>query len=71
MSGTTVQNQTVVSTPLPSDHVFVNTGDYNGDGRDDILWANGGTDLHLWTSTGNSVAQTRVGDIPAGWFPAE
>jgi hypothetical protein len=74
MSGTTVQNQTVVSTPLPSDHVFVNTGDYNGDGRDDIVWNDVGTGLFLWKCACNGFTPELIVDypspsIPAGWVP--
>jgi hypothetical protein len=41
-------------------------GDFNGDGRADILWTDGNS-LVLWTSTTSGFIQQSVGTYPSGW----
>ncbi|MGB9367024.1 MAG: FG-GAP-like repeat-containing protein [Xanthobacteraceae bacterium] len=44
------------------------TGDFNGDGRSDVLGVNGSGALHLWEMNGTSlVGGGSVFQLPAGW----
>jgi hypothetical protein len=44
------------------------TGDYNNDGKTDILWRDGGGNVAMWVMNGASVATViDVGNIPANW----
>ncbi|MBC7768807.1 MAG: VCBS repeat-containing protein, partial [Phycisphaerales bacterium] len=43
-------------------------GDYNGDGRDDIVWHNTDGSLALWIMNGFSVtSQTIIAVVPTEW----
>jgi hypothetical protein len=45
------------------------TGDFNGDGRSDILWRNSNGDTSIWLMNGTSVSSTSgVGIVPASWI---
>jgi len=65
MNGSTVTYRSPLFSMSPSYHEAA-IGDFNGDGRTDILWTNG-TSLVLWLSTGSRFTQQSVGDYPAGW----
>ncbi|RYZ73725.1 MAG: hypothetical protein EOP91_04440 [Lysobacteraceae bacterium] len=43
------------------------TGDFNGDGKLDLVWTSGLRDLYMWTGNGTSFVSLRVGDYPSGW----
>jgi hypothetical protein len=45
--------------PGPSWHA-VGTGDYNGDGRSDILWQNSSGDVAVWELNGDAVIGSAV-----------
>jgi hypothetical protein len=68
-SGTQVQ---VLSTTdlgvVPAGWNVALTGDFNGDGRSDILWRNSNGDTSIWFMNGASVSSTSgVGVVPASW----
>jgi hypothetical protein len=45
------------------------TGDFNGDGRSDILWRNSNGDTSIWLMNGTSVSSTSgIGIVPASWI---
>lgn len=46
---------------------IVATGDFNGDGRTDIVWADASNNIYLWTSTGNGFVSQFVAKNAAGW----
>ena len=41
-------------------------GDYNGDGRSDILWRNSNGAISIWQSTGTGLAQNSYYDSSVG-----
>ena len=46
----------------------MNAGDFDGNGRDDLLWRNGATnDLAVWFMDGSVVASTAFFGVPANW----
>jgi hypothetical protein len=47
---------------------IIGTGDFNGDGRFDILWDNGGT-MYVWLSTGTDFDSQLVASYGDGWVP--
>jgi uncharacterized protein (DUF2141 family) len=42
-------------------------GDFNGDGRTDIMWTSAAHDLYLWTWVSHGFDARYVGTYPAGW----
>ena len=70
-------NGTFSPSPRPSDHVptdwhVVGTGDFNGDGRDDILWRNDSGQLTDWLRTANGSFLSNVFSVyvPTDWSVA-
>lgn len=43
------------------------TGDFNGDGRTDMVWTSSARDLYLWLASGTGFVSTQVGTYPSGW----
>jgi hypothetical protein len=54
MSGATVSSATVLPTPPASWHI-VGTGDFNGDGKSDVLWLNTNNTPAIWEMNGTSI----------------
>jgi hypothetical protein len=53
---------------IPANWNVAQTGDYNGDGKSDILWRDGGGNVALWLMNGVTIASVvNVGNIPANW----
>ena len=46
---------------------MVATGDFNGDGRTDVVWADTSNNIYLWTSTRNGFVSQFVATNAAGW----
>jgi hypothetical protein len=47
---------------------IVETGDYNGDGRSDLLWRDNLGNTSMWFMNGVAVSSTAgVGNIPTTW----
>lgn len=42
-------------------------GDFNKDGRTDVIWTSDHHDLYLWTSNGTGFRSSLLGTYPAGW----
>jgi len=43
------------------------TGDFNNDGKADLIWTSNSRDLYLWTSNGSGFDAAYIGTYPAGW----
>jgi FG-GAP repeat len=54
---------------VPNAWVVVGTGDFNGDGKSDILWRNSNGDLGIWLMNGTQTLSTPVdlGNVPINW----
>jgi hypothetical protein len=45
------------------------TGDFNGDGKSDILWHNTNGDTSIWYMNGTMVSSTSdMGKVPTSWL---
>lgn len=72
MDGTHVTSSSQVGT-APSGAEFARQGDFNGDGKADLLFSNSSThDLTLWGMNGNQVATSaKIGTVANGWHNAD
>lgn len=43
------------------------TGDFNGDGKLDLIWTSAARDVIMWRGTGASFVKTKVGTYGEGW----
>jgi hypothetical protein len=59
MSGTTVIGGGSIGNPGPSWHIF-GAGDYNHDGRSDILFQNSSGAVDIWEMNGTSIVQSSL-----------
>ena len=56
------------SAQVPTAWSIVQTGDYNGDGKSDLLWRDGSGNTSIWFMNGTKIASAAsVGNIPATW----
>jgi hypothetical protein len=53
MNGATVLGRTTVGNPGPDWHIM-GSGDYNSDGKSDILWQNSSGAVAVWEMNGTS-----------------
>jgi FG-GAP-like repeat/FG-GAP repeat len=72
MSGTQVLNPatTFVAFVPTTNWSVVGTGDYNGDGKSDMLWTNGNGDFAIWEMDGTMIlnpSATYVANVPTNW----
>ena len=67
MNGAQVTGQHVFSN-APNDWHIEGTGDYNGDGNDDIVWRNDNGTVATWEMNGAQIGATHdYGAVPADW----
>ena len=53
---------------MPTNWSMAQTGDFNGDGKSDLLWRDTAGDTSIWFMNGVAVASTgNVGNIPTTW----
>ena len=62
INGTTTIGAAVVGNPGPSWHAK-GSGDFNGDGRADILWQNDSGEVVIWEMNGTAV----IGGVERSW----
>ena len=46
---------------------IVETGDYNGDGKSDILWRDTSGNMAMWFMNGTTATSTGVGNVSTAW----
>ena len=63
-SGGFTNNQANVALAVPTDWKIVGTGDFNGDGRADILWRHDGGQVTDWLGTASGGFVNNQGNIP-------
>jgi hypothetical protein len=68
MNGTTATSVVGVGN-VPTNWSVAETGDFNGDGKSDILWRDTAGDLAVWLMNGTSVSSSMVvaAGVPANW----
>ena len=67
MNGTTPTAETLVQNLDPSWHVL-GTGDYNGDGKSDIIFQNTNGSVAIWEMNGTTpTAETLVQTLDPSW----
>lgn len=69
MNGATISQTVNVTANAGSAYRIVGSGDFNGDGRVDLLWTSAGRDLWMWISNGTQFSTISLGTYPAGWVP--
>ena len=52
---------------LPSMWKIVGTGDFNGDGKSDILWQDTSGNVAIWFMNGTQASGAGVGNVPTVW----
>jgi hypothetical protein len=49
--------------------MIVGTGDFNGDGKGDILWRNTNGDVAIWLMNGlETLSAVDIGNVPNSWM---
>ena len=66
----------IVSSPdfinVPTSWTIVGTGDFNGDGKTDILWRSSTGDVSIWLMNGTQILSgPDLGNVPTTWTIAE
>ena len=65
MNGTEITQSGGVGNAPPSVWKIVGTGDFNGDGKSDILWQDTSGDVAIWLMNGVQTPQgAGVGNVP-------
>jgi FG-GAP repeat len=55
-------------TTIPAACAVAATGDFDGDGKSDLLWRDSGGNTSVWFMNGTQVASAAaVGNIPTTW----
>jgi hypothetical protein len=69
MNGANVIGGGIIGNPGP-DWRICGTGDYNGDGRSDILWQNSTGDVAVWEMNGTTVISAVILASPGSTWHA-
>lgn len=64
MHGTTLAGSAQM--PVSAQYKLVASGDFNGDGKVDIIWTDG-TGMWMWVGNGSSFTSTYMRPYPPGW----
>ncbi|HUD87670.1 MAG TPA: VCBS repeat-containing protein, partial [Xanthobacteraceae bacterium] len=74
MNGTTPTNSSTTSVGnMPLTWSVAGTGDFNGDGKSDILWVDTSGDIAIWEMNGTTIlnpSNTGVGNLSTVWSVA-
>jgi hypothetical protein len=72
MNGTTVKSSAGVGAAAATTWSIVGTGDFNGDGLEDILWRDTSGNVGVWLMNGATIMQTASpGAANTSWAVAE
>ncbi len=67
MDGGAILAQSIIGV-APSDWSIAQVGDFNGDGKDDLIWRHDDGTVALWVMNGFSVTSTVIiGVVPTDW----
>jgi hypothetical protein len=70
MNGTAIASTMVVSS-VATNWSIVGTGDFDGDGKTDILWRDTAGDLAIWFMNGTAISSAgSLGNVPQAWSVA-
>ena len=64
MNGTQLGN--TAAAPVSAKYKLVATGDFDGDGKMDVIWTDGAS-MWMWVGNGSSFTSTYMRPYPAGW----
>ncbi len=74
MNGTTILNANTAGVGnVPLNWTVVGVGDFNGDGKADILWRNNNGNVAIWLMNGTTLTNANTatfGNMPASWSVA-
>ena len=67
MNGATIASSAGLGN-VPTNWTIVGTGDFNGDGKSDLLWQDNLGNTAIWLMNGTAVTSTGgLGNVPTNW----